>query len=356
MIRRPARNGLTGHAGPVRFERCATARGPVLNDATSPEYPEGPSATAALLEARKRTRSRPGHREDGRRVALAIEGGGMRGVAAAGMLSAFEQLGMRDCFDVVYGCSAGAIGGAYFIAGQAQRGTTMLHEIVLDRRFINFWRMPLGKPVVSLDFLFREMRDGRLALRSERLLGSDIPLHVLVTSLERKSAVTLSDFADDRALFDALRASARIPFFAGPPVAVGGDRLLDPSLYVSIPFRAATADGTTDIVVLLTRPQGAFRRKPGLFERRVVVPYLRRIDPALAEQYLARAEIYRGEVETIMSHARSGGCPAMFPVHLPRGTAFVSPFELSRDKLRAVAKAGFGSVYHALGRQRPNYT
>jgi predicted patatin/cPLA2 family phospholipase len=285
-----------------------------------------------------------------------IEGGGMRGVAAAGMLSAFEQLGMSDCFDAVYGCSAGAIAGAYFIARQARCGTISLHEVLRSKRFIHFPRMLIGKPVVSVDFLIDTLRNGKMALLVERVLTSDIPLHVMVTSLERKSAVVLTDFADDRALFDALQASAGIPLFAGPPVTVSGDRLLDPSLYVSIPFRVAMADGATDLVVLLTRPEGAFRRKPNLFERRVVVPHLRRLDPTLAGQYLARAEIYRGEVETIMGHAQSGCSPATLPIRLRRGTTFVSPFELSREKLLALAKAGFEAVYDKMGHERTDYS
>lgn len=36
-------------------------------------------------------------------------GGGMRGCVTAGMISAIEHLEMRDCFDVVYGSSAGSL-------------------------------------------------------------------------------------------------------------------------------------------------------------------------------------------------------------------------------------------------------
>ncbi|CAN0536464.1 unnamed protein product, partial [Ectocarpus sp. 8 AP-2014] len=36
---------------------------------------------------------------DGRRIGLAIEGGGMRGCVAAGMASCLHFLGMADSFD-----------------------------------------------------------------------------------------------------------------------------------------------------------------------------------------------------------------------------------------------------------------
>ncbi|CAN0533353.1 unnamed protein product, partial [Ectocarpus sp. 8 AP-2014] len=46
---------------------------------------------------------------DGRRIGLAIEGGGMRGCVAAGMASCLHFLGMADSFDCVYGASAGSL-------------------------------------------------------------------------------------------------------------------------------------------------------------------------------------------------------------------------------------------------------
>ena len=51
--------------------------------------------------------------EDGFRVALAIEGGGMRGCVTAGMAAAVHHLGLEDAIDVVYGSSAGTVIGAY---------------------------------------------------------------------------------------------------------------------------------------------------------------------------------------------------------------------------------------------------
>ena len=50
--------------------------------------------------------------KDGFRVALAIEGGGMRGCVTAGMVTAIHYLGLEDTIDVVYGSSAGTVIGA----------------------------------------------------------------------------------------------------------------------------------------------------------------------------------------------------------------------------------------------------
>src|ERR1044071_2792696 len=88
----------------------------------------GAHSVAQLLFARQEAASKPGQRQDGRFLALVVEGGGMRGVVSAGMVAALEELGFRDCFDAVYGSSAGAISGAYFIAKQARYGTTIFYD------------------------------------------------------------------------------------------------------------------------------------------------------------------------------------------------------------------------------------
>ena len=63
-----------------------------------------------------RAGSQPGKRDDGFRVALAIEGGGMRGTISAGMALGLDELGLLSAFDAVYGASAGAITGAWLLS------------------------------------------------------------------------------------------------------------------------------------------------------------------------------------------------------------------------------------------------
>jgi predicted patatin/cPLA2 family phospholipase len=301
-----------------------------------------------LIHARKRAASQPGHRNDHRRLALVIEGGGMRSVIAAGMLSALEELGFRDCFDVVFGSSAGAIAGAYFVAGQARYGAAIYNE-VNNRQFINLWRMVFAQPVVSLGFLLDDVCVTRRPLDFERVLSSNIPLKIVAASLGRKSPVVLDNLTDKIDLFQALRASAQIPFFAGPPVHLRGDRFLDASLYMSIPFRAAIDDGATDVMILLSRPNGYLRRAPSWINCRLVLPFLARIDPALPQLYVARAAIYRAEVDAIHRHVAGQADPKMFVIHPPDEVRGVEAFETSGKKLAAGAEAGSRAVYNALG-------
>eukprot|EP00550_Attheya_septentrionalis_P008484 CAMPEP_0198286252 /NCGR_PEP_ID=MMETSP1449-20131203/5379_1 /TAXON_ID=420275 /ORGANISM="Attheya septentrionalis, Strain CCMP2084" /LENGTH=992 /DNA_ID=CAMNT_0043983939 /DNA_START=262 /DNA_END=3240 /DNA_ORIENTATION=- len=73
-----------------------------------------------LIAERIQTNSTPSNRgdQDMAHLALAIEGGGMRGAVSAGMAAAISSLGLMDAFDSVYGSSAGSIVGAYMISRQ----------------------------------------------------------------------------------------------------------------------------------------------------------------------------------------------------------------------------------------------
>ncbi len=70
-----------------------------------------------LLRQRALAGSQPGQRRDPFKLGLVVEGGGMRGCVSGGALQALTDLGMRECFDAVYGSSAGAINSTYFLSG-----------------------------------------------------------------------------------------------------------------------------------------------------------------------------------------------------------------------------------------------
>jgi predicted patatin/cPLA2 family phospholipase len=77
-----------------------------------------------LLHTRAAARSAPGARTDGARLALVVEGGGMRGVVSSAMTQALEEAGLTACFALVVGCSAGALNAAALLSGVAAGCTT----------------------------------------------------------------------------------------------------------------------------------------------------------------------------------------------------------------------------------------
>lgn len=300
---------------------------------------------ASVLFARREAGSMPGSRTDGRVIVLAVEGGAMRGVVAGGMVAALEQLGLLNAFDAVYGSSAGAISGAYFLAGQAQFGTTIFYENINNDKFASLKRILSPKPIVSLDFLLDHVCVREKRLDWEAVLSSRIPLRIVASSIERRCAVVLEQPSDGEELRLALKASARIPIVAGGPVVYRGERYFDASVYESVPFRSALRESPTDIVALMTRPKGETRAGPNILEQALVLPRLRAIDANLARDYVDRAGEYKSEVGALLSGASEDGKTRFWPIQPDQSSKKVSSLERDRRALVQGAVDGMTAVY-----------
>ena len=298
------------------------------------------SSVIDILLARRARGSRAPH-DDGARVALCVEGGAMRGVISAGMVSALEQLGLTHAFDAVYGSSAGAINAAYFLAGQAGLGTTIYYEDINNRQFIDLLRPLRGRPIVDLAFLLDDVVERRKRLDCDVLWSAASPLTVLATDVHAQAAVRLQGLRDRARTIAALRASATMPVVAGPPVSFDGRTFLDASLSEPIPVPAAEAEGCTHALVLLTRT-GGMRPRPSAFDRYFVGPRLRRLSPELAARYLNRAGPYTALVQAI--DAGTSPLGRMQVVGIRVLDLHISKLERRGDVLRDGAKRGYDAV------------
>lgn len=265
----------------------------------------------------------------------------MRGVVSAGMVSGLEALGMTGAFDAVYGSSAGAINGAYFLAGQAAFGATIYSEDINNRSFIDLTRPFRGRPIVDLGYLLNDVAVRRKPLHVDRVLASPTPLHALATDVTTTSATVLAGFEDAQALFGALGAGARMPIIAGDPVSYRGRLYLDASLSEPIPITAAEAAGFTHVLVLLTRPDVAEHRL-SWFDRAYVVPRLRRVSPALSQRYATRFGPYKATIESLRAGRGPAGRATALTVRAD-GLA-VSKLERRTEVLVAAAIAGRDAV------------
>src|SRR5581483_368475 len=244
-----------------------------------------------VVQALKRRRdegSRPGARTDGRRVALVIEGGGMRGVVSAGMTAAIEQLGLTDAFDEVHGASAGAFNAAFLLAGQAAYLATLYQYGFGDPRFVSVVRALRGGPAFDMDHVVNHVWTRQRPLRFEAILSSGIDLHCTATDADRAAIVDLADLHSQEEIRCALRASGRLPWLAGGPVSFRGMRLLDATLAEAIPVEVPRVSAT-DMLVLQTRPQGVAHTPLSPLVARLTDRYLRAINPALIELRMTRS-------------------------------------------------------------------
>jgi predicted patatin/cPLA2 family phospholipase len=244
-----------------------------------------------VLGERARAGSLPGERRDGFRVALAIEGGGMRGTISAGMALALDELGLVSAFDAVYGASAGAITGAWLLSRpQGLRGWT---EPAYARAFIRRSALLRGRPVADIRALIEELYQTTFPMDFAAVLASPVEFHPLATDAATGQSTDLRPLCGTPAeLRLALRASAALPLLAGPPVQFDGRRFYDAGLSESVPYRTALAQGATHVLVLRSRrgplavPEDG--RGPARSARVIARTALRREAPALRAAFLGR--------------------------------------------------------------------
>jgi hypothetical protein len=203
------------------------------------------------LYARKNANSQPGNRDDGRKIALAIEGGGMRGCVAGGMVTAVWHLGLQDTIDVVYGSSAGSLVGAYFISRQLPYfGTEIYYDVLtsagqdfidaqailracglglFDLRadsLIKLFTDRMGKPVINLDYLLDTIVQSTKPLDWTTFWAQQISknqtLKVVASGLLSKRSVAMSaeasNFKSIEDLTNCMKASMLLPGVSGDTV------------------------------------------------------------------------------------------------------------------------------------------
>jgi predicted acylesterase/phospholipase RssA len=182
-------------------------------------------------------------------VALAVEGGGMRGVVSGGMLLALRDLGLLACFDRLYGTSAGGLNLAYLAAGGGWDALAVYHDHLI-RGFVRRFPRP-GRPILDMG-------------RVERILRTEVPLDVgAVRRSPLDVRLVLTDVSDRRPvvapvpstgamLVEHLLAGAWLPVLAGAPFRFGGRAYLDGGLLWPDAVYAAAAEGATHVLMLST--------------------------------------------------------------------------------------------------------
>ena len=307
-------------------------------DSDISHLPVSAHPVSELLHARAGSGSEPGERRDPHRIALVVEGGGMRGVVSAGMTAALERLGLTRCFDFVVGASAGAFNAAAFIAGVARHGAAAYSGALASRAFVNPARVLRGRPVIDVDYALNYTTPDLDDARHERVLHSPIALHCVAVSVETAQPVVLYDMRTRRELWDALMASSRAPGAGGPPVEIAGRHYVDGGLGAAIPVAEALAAGATHVLVLQTRPHGVPRKGVSRIADRLIERQLRRLNPALVTLYRERLDWYERVVDDIARRStQTQGPPYVLGLRPPAGSPVVAQLERRPAILAAAA-------------------
>ncbi|NLD81746.1 MAG: patatin family protein [Smithella sp.] len=269
-----------------------------------------------------------------KKSALIVEGGGMRGIFAAGILHAFGNKGF-DPFDLYIGVSAGACHLASHLAGQNSRNFDITLRYSLSRQFINPWRFLKGGHLMDLDWMWEQtIKNYRLDLKQieEKLQTQKKDYLIVATSMETGGPLYLHP--DINTLEHYLKVSSSLPILYRKEMDVKGEKATDGGISDSIPVREALRRGATDITVIRSRSAG-YVKKESPIVLAVFSWYFRKY-PRLIEAFRQRADRYNAAVAFI-NNPPSGVCIAQLA---PPDALEIGRTTKNEATLRKAYKAG----------------
>ena len=316
-------------------------RGPLTPDVVPAPRGDGHPLIELML-TRVADGSRRGARSDGALIALAIEGGGSRGVVSAGMCLLLEKVGLIDAVDLIYGTSSGALNGSFTAAGQAALGSTNYLDTA-NPQFANPLRMLTGHAVIDFDYLFDELISKRKPYDIDGLAVGPA-FRALGVDLATSTPQVLRNFLDVEELMDAVRVSCSLPLLSDAPVSFRGRPMADGSLIESMPYATALGEEATHVLTLRSRPAG-FRKDP--YPRALIEFARRAAHPAVAPLMQARPDRYNAEAEQL-ERAAAGDANLIQIAPLP-DTPAIGQIELSGRAIRQGLLAGTTAAAAAFG-------
>ncbi len=241
------------------------------------------------------------------RTALVVEGGGMRGIFAAGVLDLFMEKKF-DPFDLYIGVSAGACNLASHLAGQHRRNFRIYTRLMTRPDFISMKKFLRGGHMMDLDYLWDviEVEDPLAVKDIFRLRKKDYI--VVATDIESGTPVYINPDAEN--CNTCLKASSAVPFLYRGNLEVNSVRCVDGGVTDPIPAREAYLRGARNIVVVRTRP-GAFRKKKGM--ENYLSSFATRRWPKLSRAVKSQADTYSRCVDFILDPPRDAAICQIAP-------------------------------------------
>lgn len=185
------------------------------------------------------------------RLGIVVEGGGIRGIYAAGVLDVLSDLNLP--VKGVIGVSAGAVHGCSFVSGQKGRSLRFYKRFCSDDRFFSFKTLIKTGNIVDTQFCYHDIPYIYDPFDNDTFKNSDIAYYVTCTNVETGEPEYLH-LTDMEKEIDGLRASASLPYVS-QIVEFRGKKLLDGGCSDRIPLKAFEKLGYDRNIVISTQPR-----------------------------------------------------------------------------------------------------
>lgn len=220
----------------------------------------------------------------GKRTALILEGGALRGVYTSGVLDVMMLHHLK--FKQVVGISAGSLNGLYYVANQIGKAAELNLNYVRDSRYMGVSHLAKEKSFFNFDFVFQDIFNELIPFDFNTFSRSDIQFWAGVTNCS-DGKIEFIEKKEQEDFLKVCRASSSIPFLCAP-VEIDGKSYVDGGVSCAVPLFEDLPFACDRLVLVLTRAKGyrkssvpealqkIYRRHykdaPGMVDRLVTAP------------------------------------------------------------------------------------
>ena len=174
----------------------------------------------------------------------------MRGVFGAGVATVFEKNNLYPKINAVYGASAGAMTGAYFLARQRELGPSIYYEN-LDGKFISRKDFLIGvwqrfqnrfiktvpndklRDALDIEYLMNVVKNKK-PLDYQKIISQDIPLNVKLFNLDTHEIEYIDARRSD--IFEILKAGVNVFPYVHEVSVIDGKKYIDAAIMDIVGF------------------------------------------------------------------------------------------------------------------------
>lgn len=263
------------------------------------------------------------------KTGLVLEGGGKRGIYAAGVLDVLLENNIWA--DGLIGTSAGAVNGCSYVSNQYERNLRYNIRFAKEKRYMSIYSLITTGNVVGTDFAYNILPNKLEVFDYDAFEKSPVAYYVTCSNVETGKAEYIQCKSLRGKNMDYLRASASLPYVS-QIVEIDGKKYLDGGICDSIPLKAFQDMGYEKNLVVLTRPRG-YIKKP---ENNLLANLYYRKYPAFVTALRNRYAVYNRTLKYIEQQERQGNILVLRPSESIR----VGRMEQDPERLKQMYELG----------------
>lgn len=263
------------------------------------------------------------------KTGLVLEGGGKRGIYAAGVLDVLLENNIWA--DGLIGTSAGAVNGCSYVSNQYERNLRYNIRFAKEKRYMSIYSLITTGNVVGTDFAYNILPNKLEVFDYDAFEKSPVAYYVTCSNVETGKAEYIQCKSLRGKNMDYLRASASLPYVS-QIVEIDGKKYLDGGICDSIPLKAFQNMGYEKNLVVLTRPKG-YIKKP---ENNLLANLYYRKYPAFVTALRNRYAVYNRTLKYIEQQENQGNILVLRPSESIR----VGRMEQDPERLKQMYELG----------------